>query len=241
MGQDAHRHLRELEVRLSSIVASPGGNDPLRPIVLASELEPAIARGHGRAPDRLRRALSERSLLLGLLLLLLCAHAVFVHYRLSSADQASARAEARLAEMQAGLADIRISTDAAMAGAVRRTIDAERMITILAAPDARRLPLRDSSAPPAAIAGQVIWSRTHGVLVTAIQVPPAAGGEVYQVWGQTRTGPINLGPAFVDGQGRLSLLSESTLEMADEPTGFTVTREPAPGSRDPRGATILST
>ena len=238
MGQDAHRHLRELEVRLSSIVTAPPADVGSRlPTIRANGRESPALAGDDAAVDR--TSPFGWYLLLGLVLLL-CVHGAFVHYRLFRAEQAAARAETRLGEVTASVAHLRQAGDAATAAAVRRTIDTERMITILAAPDARRLPLRDTT-PTAGVAGQVIWSRTCGLLITAVQVPPAAAGEVYQVWGQTRTGSVNLGSASVDGHGRLTLLSDPAAVLADDPIGFYVTREPRPGSSDPRGAKILTT
>jgi anti-sigma-K factor RskA len=116
---------------------------------------------------------------------------------------------------------------------------ADRMLEILAAPDARRLDLAGRRGAPAAT-GQALWSRSRGVIISAVRVPPAPSGEVYQVWLTMSSGPVSLGFAAPDAQGRVGAAFDLPATVAGTVAGFHVSREPAGGSTRPQGQPVLS-
>ena len=166
-----------------------------------------------------------------------------LHRRTASAEAAAAAAE-RAAEdarrtVERELAAQAARTEGAVADALALGHHAARMVEVMAAPDARRMDLLGRAAAPAAI-GQAFWSRTRGVVISATGIPPAAAGQGYQVWIVTSAGPLSLGFASADAQGRLGVTFELPQDLAGSVRGFLLTREPAGGSPSPRGALLLS-
>lgn len=175
--------------------------------------------------------------------LLVGVFGVYLHARTSAA---SARAGSAVEAAAAARQVIEEQVPRAVSRAERAAGDArtaaarlERIAAIMAAPDARRLELLGRRAAPAAL-GQVLWSRSHGVFMTAAHVPPLASG-VYQVWLVTSTGTLSLGFASPDAQGRITATFDIPPKLPGSVTGFLVSRESAGGSTAPTEAALLST
>jgi len=124
------------------------------------------------------------------------------------------------------------------ADALATAARAERLANVLAAPDVRTYPLR-SQRPSAAAEGQVFFSPSRGVALTASQLPPTSKDQVYQVWMTTTQGPISLGFAVPDALGRASSALDAPPELFGV-IGFMLTAEPLGGSVKPAGAIVLA-
>jgi hypothetical protein len=173
----------------------------------------------------------------------LAVYAAYLHYRTSEAEAKAASAgqaaaETRqLVEKQTTAALER--TERATREALTSAAEAKRMVAIMAAPDARRLSVFGKGAAPAA-SGQAMWSRSRGALVTASDLPQPAAGGVYQVWIDTSEGPLSLGFAVPDAQGRLSVTFDIPPQLPGSILGLLITREPPGGSTAPQGPVVLS-
>lgn len=156
--------------------------------------------------------------------------------RAAAAEQAAAGARSTADARAAASAD---RNSRAIADALATAAKADRMLEILAAPDARRLDLRGRTGAPAA-AGQALWSRSRGVIISAVRVPPPPSGEVYQVWLNMSSGQVSLGFAVPDAQGRVGAAFEFPDSVAGTIAGFQISREPSGGSSRPQGEPVLS-
>lgn len=159
---------------------------------------------------------------------------------------ASARAEA--AERQAHetrrdahqqIASIERTAQQASGEALSIAARAERMINVVAAPDARRTSLFGQRAAADAF-GQALWSPTRGVVVTATRLPSLAATETHQVWLVTPRGTVSLGFLTPDAQGRVSAAFDLPSDIGGAVRGFMVTREPAGGSARPSRTVVLA-
>jgi hypothetical protein len=160
-------------------------------------------------------------------------------------NEASARADA--AERQAGetrreanqqIASIERTAEQSSRQALSAAARAERMANVLAAPDARRTPLRALSRAAGAD-GQVLWSPAHGALITATNLPSLSNNESYQAWVVTSQGVSSLGllnAAAGRGTGAFDLPAGT----AGTIRGFMVTREPAGGRERPSRVVVLA-
>lgn len=156
--------------------------------------------------------------------------------RAEAAERAAAGARTAAGQIVAAAAG---ETQRGVADALALASRSSRMIEIIAAPDARRLDLLGKAAAPAAT-GQALWSRSRGVIISATRVPPPPSGEAYQVWLNMSTGPVSLGFASPDPQGRVAATFELPPGAAGTVAGFLISREPAGGSSTPRGVPVLS-
>lgn len=170
-------------------------------------------------------------------------YGAYLHRQIAAAGERAASAERAAAEARTAaertVASAAGETQRAVADALALASRSSRMIEIIAAPDARRLDLLGRAAATAAT-GQALWSRTRGVIISATRVPPAPAGEVYQVWLNMSTGPVSLGFATPDAQGRVAATFELPPGAAGSVAGFLVSREPAGGSSAPGGLPVLS-
>ena len=116
---------------------------------------------------------------------------------------------------------------------------AERLANVLAAPDARTYVLRGQRTAAAA-EGQVFFSPSRGVVITASLLPPTPADRVYQVWATTARGPISLGFAATDARGRASVAFDVPPALLPGIIGFMLSLEPTGGSAKPTGAIVLA-
>ena len=164
-------------------------------------------------------------------------------WRLQNAlEEASNRA--RAAEQQVDVADREIAAARAETAAARdAALRAELVSSVLTAPDLVRFGLAGVGAASAA-RGQVMWSRSNGLIVSASTLAAPPQGSEYHVWLLTLRQPVRAGKLTPDAAGRASLVTlnpnvpqavegvavtlESSATTSDMPVGITVlTRAPA--------------
>jgi hypothetical protein len=156
--------------------------------------------------------------------------------------EASARADS--AERQ--IADVRRDASQQIASIQRKADEvgtsaneAGRLSAISAAPDLRRLPMRDYTQTFEA-AGQALWSPSQGLAIVASRLPALPDGEVYQVWVVTGVDVVSLGTITPDRSGRLTGVFDLPAGLR-QVRGFMITRERVPGALRPSAAVVLAT
>lgn len=128
----------------------------------------------------------------------------------------------------------RLSAEA-LASAAR----AERLANVLAAADVRSYPMRGQRTAAAA-EGQVFFSPSRGIALTASKLPATSSQQVYQVWLVTTRGPIGLGFVSPDTQGRAGAAFDSPPELSGHVIGFMLSLEPTGGEGKPTGPIVLA-
>ncbi len=112
----------------------------------------------------------------------------------------------------------------------------DSLLATLLAQDVRTVHLTAQGQPPSA---RIYWNRRRGVVVlAAFDLPPAAAGRTYQLWGiAAGRQPVSLGTFDTQpgGQATVTLAVDPTLEFS---VGA-VTEEPAGGSPQPTSAPFL--
>lgn len=115
----------------------------------------------------------------------------------------------------------------ARAGAAR----AQMVSDVVAAPDLVRFNIAGSG--PAPMSGQVLWSRTRGVVFSGVRLAPPAAGMTYQLWMLTADGvPVTVGTFVPDATGRVTFTAEAP-RVPRAVIGAALTLEPAGGSATP--------
>lgn len=119
----------------------------------------------------------------------------------------------------------------------RQLMVARGEVSLLAAPDVKRVDLRGQAAAPQAGA-RAYWSRSRGVYFVASDLPPVPSGKDYQLWFVTPAGPVSASVFKPDDRGRAELIGQVPPGMG-EPNAMAVTLEPAGGVPSPTGAMYL--
>lgn len=193
------------------------------------------ARSH-TSPGPLRALLAFASIALIVL------YVVYVQRSAEAAMSRATAAERTATEVQRSAQDaVAAAADRAQRAithALTQATRAERMIDVMAAPDARRIELSGRGDALAAV-GQALYSRSRGVILSATDLPRPPAGQAFQVWATTPTGPVSLGVVTPDAQGRLATAYELPSDLAGSIRSFVVTQEPAGGSATP-GAPVLA-
>ena len=125
------------------------------------------------------------------------------------------------------------------AEALTSSARAERLANVLAASDTRAFPLRGQRAAAAA-EGQVFFSPSRGIALTASKLPATSSNDVYQIWLVTTRGSIGLGFVSPDAQGRVGAAFETPPDLSGNVTGFMLSLEPAGGNTTPTGPIVLA-
>jgi hypothetical protein len=151
---------------------------------------------------------------------------------------ASVRATA--AEQQAAEADRQIASARAETAAARdAAIRAERLSSVLAAPDLLRFGMAGVGQSSAS-RGQVMWSRSNGLVISASTLPPPPAGAEYHVWLLTPGQPVHAGKLVPDATGRATLVA-ATPDVPQPVDGVAVTLEAVGStSRVPVGLTVMT-
>ena len=123
------------------------------------------------------------------------------------------------------------------ADALTSAVRAQRLANVLAASDVRVFPLRGLRTAAAAT-GQIFFSPSRGVVASVSRLPPPAANQVYQVWLVTSGGPISLGFAAPDAQGRIDAAFDTPPELVGNVTGFMLSLEPTGGNAKPTGPIV---
>src|SRR5262249_17971886 len=76
-------------------------------------------------------------------------------------------------------------------------LKAQTVSDVLAAPDLVRYNLTGGDGV-VRYSGQVLWSRTHGFVLSASRLPAPPQGSTYQIWLLTNTAPVSAGVFLPD-------------------------------------------
>jgi anti-sigma-K factor RskA len=112
-------------------------------------------------------------------------------------------------------------------------------LAVLSAPDVARVDLAGQPAAPQASA-RAFWSRSHGMVFTASNLPALPAGRVYQLWvvSNQAPAPISAGLLTPDPQGNINE-TFATPQDLPQPVALAVTIEPAGGVPAPTGERYL--
>ena len=204
----------------------------------ASAPASAPAMGHSRA-----RTIAAMTALVAL-----AAFSVHTRWRLGTdVRNSSARAEAaegRVTELQGLIGrqtkETQETVQRLTADALTSASRAERLAHVVAAPDVRVYPMR-GQLTNAAASGQILFSPTRGIALTGSGLALTPADQAYQVWMTTTRGPVSLGFAAPDNQGRIGGAFEVPPELQGAVIGFMLTMEPTGGSSKPAGPMALGT
>ena len=139
----------------------------------------------------------------------------------------------RTRELAAAVRDL----SARLADTDRQLVAARVEVSLLAAPDVRRVDLRGQSAAPQAGA-RAYYSRSRGVYFVASDLPQVPSDKAYQLWFVTPSGPVSVSVFRPDDRGRAELIADVPPGMPD-PNVLAVTLEPAGGVPAPTGSMYL--
>lgn len=152
-------------------------------------------------------------------------------------NEAAAQVAAAERQRDAEVASTREQASQQVAAAQRTATQAQVVGTVMAAPDLVRYWLTGLGESRAY--AHVLISRSRGVVFSASLLQAPGSGKTYQLWLLTRGGPVSAGVLTPDGQGRVTLVSESALILPGRLTGALVTREPNGGSVAPSTDRVL--
>jgi hypothetical protein len=144
----------------------------------------------------------------------------------TASDAASRQVAATRAEAQRQIAE-----------AQQAALKAQIVSSVLASPDLIRYNL--AGAGPAADAyGQLLWSRSRGLVLSASRLPAAPEGKNYHVWLNTNGAQMSAGSFVPDAAGRATLVTENPANVPVPVTSISVTLE-AVGATAPLGPAVL--
>jgi anti-sigma-K factor RskA len=141
-----------------------------------------------------------------------------VERRLDEATVRAAAGETQVAELRRVAVDIRTTA------------------LVIGAPDLVRVDLLGQAGSPAK--ARAFWSRAHGLVFTAVELPPLPPGKVYQLWVVGSQAPVSAAIFEPDAAGRATAIVETGRGLP-EPAAFAVTLEPAGGVPQPTGDKVL--
>jgi Anti-sigma-K factor rskA len=149
------------------------------------------------------------------------------------ADEARRQAAAQVAAAQAA-ADARIETAQQTARAAQLTA------SVLSAPDLIRFDLAARSGTPA-VFGNVLWSRTRGIVLNSAWLPPLPEGHTYQLWIHSVTAWTSAGTFGPEATGHVDIAFDPPASLPRPVIGARVTIEPAGGAPQPTGTLVIAT
>lgn len=147
--------------------------------------------------------------------------------RASAAEQ---QAQAAVAAANQQLSAVRDDAAKQLADARAGTARAQMVSDVVAAPDLVRFTIAGSG--PSGMSGQVLWSRTRGVVFSGVRLAPPAAGMTYQLWMLTDAAPVTAGTFVPDATGRVTFTAEAP-RVPRAVIGAALTLEPAGGSATP--------
>jgi anti-sigma-K factor RskA len=121
--------------------------------------------------------------------------------------------------------------------ALRAAADSQGQLSIIVAPDVRRIDLAGQAVAPSASA-RTFWSPSRGVVLTAAKMPALPAGRTYQLWFLKGQDKVSVGLLKPDAEGRVSTIVNNATNLP-EPTAVAVTIEPEGGVPQPTGAIYL--
>jgi hypothetical protein len=111
-------------------------------------------------------------------------------------------------------------------------------LALLGAPDTQVFKLAGKGTAAEA-SGRAFFSKTKGLLFSALKLPPLSDGSIYQLWFVTRSGPASAGLARPSADGSVTAAYDPTTDAPDA-TGFAASVEPEDGSAKPTSAFVLT-
>ena len=152
------------------------------------------------------------------------------------ADEAQQAAQAAVASANRQVSAARDEAAKQMAEARETSARARAVGDVLASPDLVRFGVYGSG--PTAIAGQVLWSRSRGIVFSGVRLPAAPPRMTYQLWLLTDGAPVNAGTFTPDSTGRVTYTADAP--QAPRPVvGAALTMEPAGGSSVPSNRLLV--
>lgn len=151
---------------------------------------------------------------------------------------AAAQAQAQVAVNNANEQVSALKEEAArqVASAREDVARAQAVSDVLAAPDIIRYSV--AGGGPNAPSGQVLWSRTRGVVFSGVRLAAPAANMTYQLWLLTDGAPVSAGTFVPDESGRITF-SAAAPNVPRSVIGAALTVEPAGGSPVPSDASLL--
>jgi hypothetical protein len=156
--------------------------------------------------------------------------------RMSQAEQ---QAQSTRAAAEQQIAASRQEADRRIMEANETAQRAQMVSEVLAAPDLVRYGLSGGSGTPAA-RGQLLWSRSRGIVLSASRLPKATPGSSYQLWLMTSSGATLAGSTDADTEGRISLATDKVPSIPRPVIGALVTMEPINAGPEPSGPAVLA-
>jgi len=165
-------------------------------------------------------------------------------YRQAGTAAARASEAQQHAEAMATAASERIEAarqDAATRIAQARETASKAQVTsdILTAPDLVRFNLTGGEGG-VRFSGQLLWSRSRGMVFSASRLPAPPPGSTYQIWLLTADNPVSAGTFVPDDSGRVTAATDTPPTVPRPITGVRVTLEPEPGRPEPSGTIVLA-
>ena len=213
-------------------------------------VEHAVASGNDMVRDTFERAENKRRsawrtavILLAIGLIVAAAFTIRMQRQM---EAAAARISAAELDAQVARARAESQIEAGKKDAERQIAEAREtarkaqvVSEVLASSDLVRYGLSGGEAAPMA-RGQLLWSRSRGVVFSASRMPQPPAGSTYQLWLLTNSGAVSVGLAKPDSEGRLSLASDTVPAVQRPVVGAALTLEPSGGVTAPSGAPVLS-
>lgn len=250
-----HNQLRDTNDGVTTIDATPSAPSPAHgaivPVPLALPPAPAdvvarldsIEQTFAAHDGALRSAAAEgervsrrMTLLAGVAVVVLAAGLggwTLQRQARAAAERAGAaerQAQAAVAFANQQLSVVRDDAAKQLAEARAGTARAQMVSDVVAAPDLVRFNIAGSG--PSAMAGQVLWSRTRGVVFSGVRLAPPAAGMTYQLWMLTDGVPVTAGIFVPDASGRVTFTADAP-RVPRAVIGAALTLEPAGGSATP--------
>lgn len=126
-----------------------------------------------------------------------------------------------------------------MAQARETAARAETIAGVLAAPDLVRYNL--VGQPPGPFrSGQMLWSRSRGLVFSGSRLPAPPPNSTYQLWLLTSGEPVSAATFLPDPAGRVTIALDTAPSVPRPVLSASVTIEPSGGSASPSGDILLT-
>lgn len=195
------------------------------------------------ASEQTARTSRQSRFVLWALVALLTGAAAAGWFLRRDAQDAAARATDAQAQADAAARNATEQVSAAREEAARQVAEARQEAAraqavgdVLAAPDVVRYTV--SGAGPTGVSGQVLWSKTRGVVFSGIRLPEAPAQMTYQLWLLTDGMPVDAGTFVPDNSGRVTYAAAAP-EVPRPVIGAALTVEPEGGSRVPSDPSLV--
>jgi hypothetical protein len=137
------------------------------------------------------------------------------------------------------IAETRDEAARQVAQARATAVKAQIVSDVLAAPDLVRYNLVGGNVANR-FSGQLLWSRSRGLVFSASRLPPPPADTIYQIWLLTAADPVSAAVFTPDGSGRATFATDDPPRVSRPVLGASVTVERVGGSHAPSGQTILT-